>query len=299
MADIYGGFSLQRKDSDTNQVWQGAKRDISPNPNYVAELQQDLKELGFLIVGESSDGVFGRNAEWAVREFQIYAKMEYVARDIAKEKASLSSIPDYLRLVEQKNDDRYSGAVSGVVNLETAKRIKAWKEKGWRCPVIACAFEISSNERTANVRASNLWAGDESYEKPKSTRVYVRDFTRYYCQNGEAPTQVQVLWVDPALPGTFKLKFGGNTIDVSDRTVASLQTALGNFKVIGTDNSPWEIRFIDRSTIGAAEVLTVEGIPSDAFHLATVPEWVVVGDYAKYSNLGGPRSLPPNHCPSE
>jgi hypothetical protein len=298
MDDIYGGFSLQRKDSDTNQVWGGEKRIAVAN--HVVELQQDLKELGFRIVGESSDGVFGRNAEWAVREFQIYAKMEFVARDIAKEKASLSSIPDYLRLVEQKNDDRYSGAVSGVVNLETAKRIKAWKEKGWRCPAIACAFEISSNERTATVKASNLWAGDESYAKP--ARVYVRDFTRYYCQLGEAPTQVQLLWVDPASAGTFKLKFGGNTIDVSDRTVASLQTALnslGNFKVIGTDNSPWEIRFIDRPTVGTAEILTVEGIPTDAFHLATVPEWLVVGDYAKYSNLGGPRSLPPNHCPSQ
>lgn len=301
MVEIYGGFSLQRQDSDKSQVWGGVKRDTAAN--HVAELQQDLKELGFRIVGESPDGVFGRNIEWAVREFQIYAKMEFVARDIAKEKASLASILDFLRLVEQKNDDRYSGAVSGVVNSETAKRIKAWKDKGWRCPVIACAFEISNNERTANVRVSNLWAGDESYEKPKYTRVYVRDFTRYYCQNGEVPTQVQLLWVDSSSTSPFQLKFRGNTSsDISDRTVASLQTALnslGNFKVIGTDGGLCEIRFIDQPTLGTAEILTVEGIPTDAFHLATVPEWLVVGDYAKYSDFGGPRSLPPNHCPSQ
>jgi hypothetical protein len=59
MDDIYGGFSLQRKDSDTNQVWGGEKRIAVAN--HVVELQQDLKELGFRIVGESSDGVFGRN----------------------------------------------------------------------------------------------------------------------------------------------------------------------------------------------------------------------------------------------
>jgi hypothetical protein len=107
---------------------------------------------------------------------------------------------------------------------------------------------------------------------------------------------VQVLWVDPSSTSPFQLKFSGNTIDVSDRTVAGLQTAFDPFgiKVIGTDGSPWEIR--------TAEVLMVEAIPSNAlflFHLATVPEWVVVGDYAKYSDLGGPRSLPPNHCPSQ
>ena len=57
-------------------------------PTHVQDMQADLSELGFLIVG-TPDGDFGRGTEWAVREFQIYAKMVQVAKvkDSAKNTA--------------------------------------------------------------------------------------------------------------------------------------------------------------------------------------------------------------------
>jgi hypothetical protein len=50
---------------------------------HVRQLQEDLRELGFLVVPEPTPGSvakFDMYTDWAVREFQIYASMPHVAR---------------------------------------------------------------------------------------------------------------------------------------------------------------------------------------------------------------------------
>ena len=80
----YGGYDLKRNmtfantDRDDQRRWGGQVR--TEVADHVQQLQQDLRDLGFLLVG-NPDGVLGRKTEWAVREFQIYAKMEYVAKE--------------------------------------------------------------------------------------------------------------------------------------------------------------------------------------------------------------------------
>ena len=72
--------------------------------------------LGFSLIGDA-DGVFGRTTEWAwaVREFQIYARMEILARIDPDLKDKIPDTHDFLKLIEVKNDDRYTGPISGVV----------------------------------------------------------------------------------------------------------------------------------------------------------------------------------------
>ncbi len=108
---LYNNYDLQRGDRDGNACaatpelprWggnditagttvmqcttpaTGAGANISI-PAHVHKLQLNLLELGFFMLGDPStldttvDGKFGRGVEWAVREFQIYAKMTQVAK---------------------------------------------------------------------------------------------------------------------------------------------------------------------------------------------------------------------------
>jgi hypothetical protein len=305
VAENYGGFSLRRQDKDVNKLWGGELRMGLPPAIHVRDLQNDLLTLGFSLIG-NADGVFGRTTEWAVREFQIYAKMEFVARIDPDLKDKIPDTHDFLKLIEVKNDDRYTGTISGVVNAETAKRIKAWVDKDWRCPVIACAFELKDGTRTGTVKGKNLWLGEIAHEKP--ARVYVRDFTRYYCHSGELPLQVQRLWIDPSVT-PFRLKFGSIVTDNpisrlglnGDTIKTELESKFGinKFQVVQFTDDLWEIRFLDKPTIGAEETLTVEDITAAQFQVKSLPEWIVLGDHVKYATLGGPRSIPPNHCPAE
>src|SRR5690606_7950700 len=64
----------------------GAQAQVAPGtanalnlPEYVRQLQEDLRTLGFLVAGSPS-GAFDMHTDWAVREFQAYAKMANVAR---------------------------------------------------------------------------------------------------------------------------------------------------------------------------------------------------------------------------
>src|SRR5690554_6816200 len=103
---LYGNHDLQRGDHDGSPTnnrpprWSGQD---NPSPSaqiaetpigtggatiavagHVQQLQRDLRELGFAVIS-SPDGDFGRYTQWAVREFQIYARMERVATlDVAR-----------------------------------------------------------------------------------------------------------------------------------------------------------------------------------------------------------------------
>src|SRR5690349_8623943 len=85
---IYGGYNLRRGDRDDQYRYAGVPRtapaDVIPAPGatpFIEQLQYDLLELGFSLVG-TADGIFGSMTEWAVREFQIYAKMPFLAQEI-------------------------------------------------------------------------------------------------------------------------------------------------------------------------------------------------------------------------
>ncbi len=138
-ADAYGGHDLQRDDNDDRQVW-GGQPGAGPG-TYVDDLQWDLSELGFRGVG-NPDGDFGRRTEWAVREFQIYAGMRF----LATETATPNEEPRYIDRLEQVlNLYPYSGPISGVANLATRILIALWKRRGWRCPVVIEAWDTDWN----------------------------------------------------------------------------------------------------------------------------------------------------------
>ena len=224
----YGNYDLMRGDKDVDHRYGGEPRPSADKPEdpipapddapYVQQLQRDLVDLGFLVVGLSSDtngiapnrfdkfkvndglGIFGLYTEWGVREFQIYAKMEFVAK-LAK-----PNEPIYAdRLVQQKNTsplsvselwstDTYPGRwsatvypVSGVVDTATRNAIQHWLTNQWRCPVIVEAWTMRSNNRDRNLlaslggnrRAENIWLHNE-VKVGKGVRMFVRDFTNYY-----------------------------------------------------------------------------------------------------------------------
>ncbi|MFJ6572111.1 hypothetical protein ACIQNU_32375 [Streptomyces sp. NPDC091292] len=73
LPDLYGGRALREGDTDAST--NGGTATVT----HVSDLQRDLLELGFGVVG-IRDGGFGREVRWAVRELQGYARMAQVAR---------------------------------------------------------------------------------------------------------------------------------------------------------------------------------------------------------------------------
>jgi hypothetical protein len=208
--NLYGCHDLRRGDMDSDPgnhnrpKWGGqanAPADRCPpplaaaaaNPQHVRQLQADLRSLGFLIVGAPS-GTFDRNTEWGVREFQIYAKMDLVARVQPAAAAHLqqgadvvaaanghdtaSNTSEYVNSLESTgNTAPYAGPVSGVVNAATRAAIDHWLRNKWRCPVVIEAWTVTRGRRTAPA-AINLWAHDA--HPSSAPRMYARDFTNYY-----------------------------------------------------------------------------------------------------------------------
>ena len=184
----YGNYDLQVGDRDSTltfggSVRSGANGDVVPGPNdtgFVKQLQQDLIETGFRIVG-TADGIFGRNTTFALREFQAYSKMPNVA------KQNMSSLRYSDGLAQFANPNIYAGPVSGVANAETRTRLARWIADDLRCPVVIESWSMSQGARTnlftgaSNIYSDacqNLWAHDEI---PNSgPRMFARDFSGYY-----------------------------------------------------------------------------------------------------------------------
>lgn len=181
-ADRYGGYALKRGDGDGQSRWAGAARsraagDTMPAPGgtgFVTQLQRDLRELGFTLVGPDN-GVFGRPVEWAVREFQIYAKMNNVAQEVPAAPTAPARYVD--RLSGVANTQRYTGAVSGVVNRDTRAAIAHWLANRWRCPVVVEAWNMAAGARTT-LHTANIWLHNEVTSS--APRMFARDFSGYY-----------------------------------------------------------------------------------------------------------------------
>lgn len=219
---MYGCHLLQRNDNDNRNGrprWGGV---VNPNhnlcrnnnqnvaapgvravvriPRHVRTLQQDLRELGFLLVG-NPDGDYGRKTFEAVKEFQIYAGMEQVARvrpnagrnlqraaHLVAQVGQAGAVSAYVSSLESvRNAQRYTGPVSGLVNENTRNAIRHWKQHNYRCPVVVEAWTTRGRGRTATRRALfqqngnfavNIWRHDDvTSGRP---RIYVRDFSNHY-----------------------------------------------------------------------------------------------------------------------
>jgi hypothetical protein len=196
--DRYGDHDLQLNDRDNhgtanNPVWGGVavqqpqgQAAVAPNnnqqgvnqvatPRYVFRLQEDLRELGFLIVPAPS-GNFDLRTEWGVREFQIYAKMSHVAQEDIDPAVAQNPYLDRLSQVSTGSNG-YTGPVSGVVNQDTRAAIQHWLDNHWRCPVV---IQARSGTGFSNIFQGheNIWRHDEVGSS--TPRMFARDFTTYY-----------------------------------------------------------------------------------------------------------------------
>lgn len=177
--DRWGNYDLQRADRDATPKWGGSIRsaaagDPVPDPGtdgFVRRLQDDLRTLGFLLVG-TPDGQFGRATEWAVREFQIYSKMANVAQEVAPGPAAPARYLD--RLAQTPNTQVYAGPVSGVANAATRARLQHWLTNRWRCPVVVEARDTA----TGVPQFENIWLKDDA--PSAAPRMFARDFSGYY-----------------------------------------------------------------------------------------------------------------------
>jgi hypothetical protein len=140
-------------------------------------LRNALKELGFVLAGSTAP------LQWAVREFQIYSRMEFIARELKSPPVSANQTN---RLRTCSNLYRYGGPISGDPNPETLKRIHAWQACRWRCPVVVSAWNMKPGE--PNVRDSlfnpdgkisdNIWLHKEV---PRNEpRMFAQDYTGYF-----------------------------------------------------------------------------------------------------------------------
>ncbi len=161
-------------------------------PQHVRKLQEDLRSLGFSVVGAPS-GTFDLHTEWAVRELQIYAKMPHVARvsptapanaqqgahlvtALGQHATQLLSI--YVASLEQAgNGAIYAGAITGVVDGATRDVIEHWLAHNFRCPVIVEAWSIRAGARSS-LTQSNIWRHDDLASS--APRMFVRDFSDHY-----------------------------------------------------------------------------------------------------------------------
>lgn len=236
--DSYGDFCLQRGDHDGNPQRNQAPRwggVVNPPPpvgasaqtpqdaggvtiavhEYVQKLQRDLRSLGFLIIA-TPDGQFDRYTEWAVKEFQCYARMRNVAQlnaqrlqqyssqtgQSAVDVSALGARPRanppasyYVSTLDSVvNDVPYTGPVSGVANERTRSAIEHWLSNNFRCPVVVEAWEIDpQGQRTSIVsNGVNIWRYDEITSG--RARMFYRDFSGYYTYpDGRNSNEYQVL----------------------------------------------------------------------------------------------------------
>jgi Putative peptidoglycan binding domain len=192
----YGGYDLQRDDRDSIRRYGGSTRSAArgealPVPGatpFVTQLQSDLSELGFRVVGPAN-GTFARPVEWAVREFQAYAKMDFVAQEVPVTATSPTRYVD--RLIQVANAHPYRGPVSGLANADTRRLLQHWLANRWRCPLVIEAWNMSGGARTS-LQAENLWLHNDV--PAAASRMYARDFSNYYSFSpGRSPSDLIVV----------------------------------------------------------------------------------------------------------
>jgi hypothetical protein len=223
---MYGGFVLRIYDHDRRgalpAVYGGAIRKVifkasnkapaasgaggpsstttvlDKGENLIAKLQRDLWALGFWVFPRTNkDGVeepvvsdtFDWRTEWAVREFQIAARMKHVAVDNPERKANTPEEKKELslkgkrlfRLSRKANEHDFSEEPTGVLTVFTAKAIKFWLENGYRCPLVIQAMTIKNptgDRAPVAAYAENIWCYNEI---PRAAyKMHAWDFSGYF-----------------------------------------------------------------------------------------------------------------------
>jgi hypothetical protein len=185
----YGGYLLRRGDDDATQTWGGRRRAASEPqpaagaPGFVRQLQQDLRTLGFALVG-TPDGRFNRSTEWAVREFQHVADGPWVAQEQAAAAGAPARYVDRLTAVQMPASSLTPSTVCGWLSANDRARIELWLQNRWRCPVVVEAWRSADLDAGGQPLAGrapleeNLWL--HSQPANRTSRVLARDFSRAY-----------------------------------------------------------------------------------------------------------------------
>jgi len=158
-------------------VWERGMQD----PVYVRQLQKDLKELGFSLVGDA-DGLFGGQTFWALREFQAYAGYETVGRSIK------SSGPVFDRLEPVATGvHRYTGLIDGVANDATRALLEHWLDSNWRCPVVINAWNLDSAMTKKSLEKQNVWLHGDLPVSTKTIGYFAHDLSGAFGPEGVLP----------------------------------------------------------------------------------------------------------------
>ena len=172
-ASIYGGYKLKIGDNDDKGIYGGTKS--LPKATHIKNLQQDLIEFGITIRSKKPNGIFDFETELAVREFQIYTKMGFVAQ------APIGADRYYGEsFFQTKNNARYNGNITGEVDEYVRRRILFWKANNYFCPVIVRAWNIDRHGMKSTIYADNdnIWRYNQVTSK--KPRMYVSDFSGHY-----------------------------------------------------------------------------------------------------------------------
>ncbi|MBK8969726.1 MAG: hypothetical protein IPM36_24330 [Lewinellaceae bacterium] len=223
----------------------------------VLNLKNDLVELGFTLVAENigndnppNSNQFNLILEWAVRDFQIYAKMRFLARVREDHNETTNPLPYHERLRRTPNLLRYTGPVSGVANEETRRLVKLWKVMEWRCPVVITAFTRPANSPNSNAQftvlhTANIWRHNRVDAIP---RIFVQDFSGYWpIPNNHLYSILPYLHNGKMVLGTFSQPAGypGGPLNGAAAFLWVGTTNNNLVNITGSNNSTSTFRVID------------------------------------------------------
>jgi hypothetical protein len=268
--NIFLDMKLQRGDKDEPDIADGAKapryegrfnHGVPSDAKLVAKLQETLRTLGFGFIKHDSSGTFGPSTEMAVREFQIYAASNNIAK--VNLQSNQKGVRFFDALLVHKEDDneklywdfnnKRPLPASGVVNDKTAILLDYWLKNNLHCPVILTAFKVIGGSRTwdPNPDALNLWRYDELPDP--TARVFARDFTADFRSLND---DRMVACVEVLVPGPTRLKFGTSETEeldfsnatadeVRDKLLPTVTANSDELEVVGPLGGPWDIRFAE------------------------------------------------------
>lgn len=158
-------------------------------------LREDLINCGFWFLNSSSlpaDFLL----EMAIREFQRYAGLDWVAQEppppgAAAYWANLTPV--------STAGHKYTGKITGNADADTQTALAYWIANRWRCPVVIIAFSTDSAGR--HQFQENIWLYNDLKIAGK-VRVYARDLSGVYFP---IPTSID----DLQLLGKFQPYGGG------------------------------------------------------------------------------------------
>lgn len=163
-------------------------------PQHIHMIQFVLFELGFWLVagdnrnGERTlneytpDGGYGRFTQWAVREFQCYAKSDTVAMEDENDISDL-----YIKrllawgVMPINGDAQYpnDGRISGSTNEATRIAMQRWADNLYRCPVVCySSSDTATGANMDRVQHDNVWSyNDFQTGRP---RCFALNFSSFY-----------------------------------------------------------------------------------------------------------------------